>query len=159
MEVVEDLSLGVVLKRAGFRQRAVYGSGLIRLRWAEGMTGVLNNMTKNLFAIFRFRLALASIASIGIGLLSLVPVLGLCVGYAGAAPFLVYLGSLALLYSRYHRLGLPPAGYCVSFPLGALLFLFAIARSTLVTLGKQGVTWRGTFYPLNALRKNAQPFL
>jgi 2-keto-4-pentenoate hydratase len=42
-------------------------------------------------------------------------------------------------------------------PLGALVFVVALIRSALVTLKRGGVIWRGTFYPLAELRKNAAP--
>ena len=42
-------------------------------------------------------------------------------------------------------------------PLGALIFVVALIRSALVTLKQGGVIWRGTFYPLAELRKNAAP--
>ena len=43
------------------------------------------------------------------------------------------------------------------FPFGALVFVFTLLRSTLITLKRGGVIWRGTFYPLAELRKNAAP--
>ena len=48
-------------------------------------------------------------------------------------------------------------GYALFFPLGALVFVFTLLRSMLVTLNQGGVVWRGTFYPLAELRKNAAP--
>ena len=39
-----------------------------------------------------------------------------------------------------------------AFPLSAMLFMYAILRSTAVTLVDGGVTWRGTLYPLKELR-------
>jgi hypothetical protein len=45
--------------------------------------------------------------------------------------------------------------YAVFFPIAAILFLYSILRSTLTTLKNRGVTWRGTFYSLTELRKNA----
>ena len=157
LEVLEDLRMGFTVKRAGYRQRAVFGRDLTRIRWAEGAMGVVNNMTKNLFAIFRFRVLLASVAMGSIFLLCLLPFIGVALGSAGVAPFLLTMVALAALYSRYHRFGLPRLAYVLTFPAGAILFLFALARSISRTILEQGVTWRGTFYPLAELRKHAGP--
>jgi len=157
MEVLEDLRMGFTIKRAGFSQHAVFGRDLIRIRWAEGAFGVVNNMTKNLFAIFRFRLVLAIAVSCGVFALCLIPFLMVGLGTTFIWPVGVMLAALGVLYARYHRLGLPNAFFVLTFPVGAALFLFAMVRSVAATLGRQGVVWRGTFYPLAALRRHAGP--
>jgi len=43
--------------------------------------------------------------------------------------------------------------YALTHPLGAMLFSYMLARSTVVTLWHGGVIWRGTFYPLEELRR------
>jgi hypothetical protein len=60
----------------------------------------------------------------------------------------------ALTSRYYNRVGL---GYVLAFPVAAALVLYAMLRSTLVTLLRGGVVWRGTFYPLDELRRNAGP--
>ena len=55
MEVLDDMKLGKVVKNAGFSQRNVFGADLISLRWAEGAFGVVNNLTKNFFAVMSFQ--------------------------------------------------------------------------------------------------------
>ncbi|HTJ86458.1 MAG TPA: glycosyltransferase family 2 protein, partial [Terriglobales bacterium] len=54
-EVVDDMKLGKVVKNAGFRQRVVFGDDLIEIRWAKGARGVVNNLTKNFFAVMSFQ--------------------------------------------------------------------------------------------------------
>src|SRR5215472_18931674 len=55
MEVLDDMKLGKVVKNSGFRQRNVFGGDLISIRWAHGAFGVVNNLTKNFFAILSFQ--------------------------------------------------------------------------------------------------------
>ena len=157
LEVLEDLRMGFTIKRAGYQQRAVFGRDLTRLRWAEGALGIVTNMTKNLFALFRFRVVVAALAIAALLPLCLLPLLGLGLGWAGVAPFLLMFGSQLFLYRRNSRLGLPGMAYALTFPLGSVLFLFAMARSIVATLLQGGVNWRGTFYPLKELRKHAGP--
>ena len=46
-----------------------------------------------------------------------------------------------------------PAYYCVLHPVSSTLFVYTLLRSMFVTLRDGGVTWRGTKYPLDELRK------
>ena len=55
MEVLDDMKLGKVVKKAGFAQRNVFGGDLISIRWAHGAMGVVNNLTKNFFAVLSFQ--------------------------------------------------------------------------------------------------------
>ena len=155
MEVLEDLRMGFVIKRKEYRQRAVFGRDLTRIRWAEGALGAVDNMTKNLFALFRFRLRLAVLAVSSVTALCLLPLAGLMVGRSGLWPLLLMLTVLAVLYGRYERLGLPGVFYVLTFPVGSSLFIFAMVRSIATTVRRGGVTWRGTFYPLKALKRVA----
>jgi len=43
--------------------------------------------------------------------------------------------------------------YALTHPLGAVIFCYMLLRSTVVTLWRGGVVWRGTFYPLEELRR------
>jgi 2-keto-4-pentenoate hydratase len=45
--------------------------------------------------------------------------------------------------------------YCLTLPLGAILFGYMLLRSMVVTLRQGGIIWRGTFYPLAELRRGA----
>ena len=64
-EVLDDMKLGKVVKNAGYAQRNVFGEDLISIRWAKGAMGVVDNLTKNFFAIMSFQWprALVSCAS------------------------------------------------------------------------------------------------
>src|SRR5689334_4030176 len=54
MEVLDDMKLAKILKRAGFSQHVVFGDDMIRVRWAQGARGIVNNLTKNFFAVMSF---------------------------------------------------------------------------------------------------------
>jgi hypothetical protein len=68
------------------------------------------------------------------------------------------LAALALLAGMAFHLGVDVVMrisplYCLTLPLGSLIFSYMILRSTLVTLRQGGIIWRGTFYPLDELRR------
>jgi glycosyltransferase involved in cell wall biosynthesis len=167
MEVVEDMRMGYLLKRAGFTTHAVTGHGMVRIRWAHGAWGVVENLTKNLFSAFRFRLPFMMAGTAGLAALCLLPFVALAAGAAGRRawlwPGLLSLASLAALYGRYYRRAEEGSAvrllWLIAFPVASLLFLFAMVRSAALTLLRGGVEWRGTFYPLRELRENAGPLL
>ena len=43
--------------------------------------------------------------------------------------------------------------YAITYPIGVLIFIWMLLRSTIVTLWKGGIEWRGTFYPLDELKR------
>jgi glycosyltransferase involved in cell wall biosynthesis len=77
MQIVEDMTLARRVKKLGMRQRIAFGLGMLTLHWADGAMGVVNGMTKNLFAFFAFRPVALLGASAGMTLLWLGPFVGL----------------------------------------------------------------------------------
>src|SRR6185437_9304273 len=77
MEVLDDMKLGKVVKNAGFAQRNVFGGDLISIRWAHGAFGVVNNLTKNFFAVLSFQSWRTLLSAFGLGFLNLGPFLGI----------------------------------------------------------------------------------
>ena len=71
MEVLDDMKLGKVVKNAGFAQRNVFGGDLISIRWANGAMGVVNNLTKNFFAVLSFQWPRTLISAFGLAFLNL----------------------------------------------------------------------------------------
>jgi glycosyltransferase involved in cell wall biosynthesis len=55
MEILDDMKLGKVVKNAGYAQRNVFGADLISIRWAKGAMGMVNNLTKNFYAVMSFQ--------------------------------------------------------------------------------------------------------
>jgi len=157
MEVLEDLRLGVEVKRHGFRQRVAFGRDLVRIRWVVGASGVIRNITKNVFAAFRFRVWLTLAACAVVAVFCLGPFAALAGPWWMRASGLLVLLLLFLLYRYYRRYTGISACYVVTFPVAACLSLYAILRSMALTLARGGVVWRGTLYPLAELRKNAGP--
>ena len=155
MEVLEDLRIGWRVKQEGMRQRIAWGQGMVRVRWANGAWGVVRNLEKNIFALFRFRLLPALAACAGLLLHTLLPIVAIAVGgtarIAGAVACLAIAASYRLQQQRTRV----PAAYVLLFPFASVLFLFAMLRSISLTLVRGGVLWRGTLYPLRQLRAAA----
>ncbi len=156
MEILEDLTLARRVKLAGLRQCVAVAPGMVTLHWAAGAMGVVNVMTKNLFAVFRFRATLVLLFCVWLILFCLGPVAFLAVPETRSAAILT-LVSIAVLYALSSRHSRISPWYVILFPAGAVLFIYSLIRSAFTTLKDGGVTWRGTFYSLAELRKNRVP--
>jgi GT2 family glycosyltransferase len=158
LEVLEDIKFGYQVKRHGFRQRIVFGRDLIRVHWAAGTRGIVRNLTKNIFAVFRFRPMMLLAACIMIAVFCLMPFLGLFGPWMMLAASILALGSAVEIYRYCERhINGVPLGYCLLLPVAACIIVYMLLRSMIVTLARRGVVWRGTFYPLSELRKHAGP--
>ncbi len=153
-EVVDDMKLGKVIKNARFRQRVVFGDNLIEIRWAQGARGVVNNLTKNFFAVMSFQIWRALLGCAGMAILNLMPFMGLLFAPGWArVPYAVAIGSVFLLYTGIWRQAEIHPWYFLLHPVSTVLFVYTMLRSMFVTLRNGGVEWRGTVYPLEELRK------
>lgn len=154
MEVVDDMKLGKVIKNAGFRQRVVFGDDLIEIRWARGARGVVNNLTKNFFAVMSFQTWRALLSSAALAYVNLLPFLGVVIAPGWSRiPYAIALGSMFCLYAGIWGQAEISPWYFFMHPLSSTLFIYTLMRSTFLTLWKGGVEWRGTRYPLEDLRK------
>jgi len=157
MQVIEDIRLGVEIKRAGYRQRVAVGPDLIRLRWAEGARHFIRNVTKNFFSLFRFRTGPALIACATLTIFCVAPFAGFAGPLSFRIPAALLWFMLFLLYRSLGRFNHISAAFFLTFPIAAALLIYALFRSVIVTLVRGGIRWRDTFYPLSELRKTAGP--
>jgi glycosyltransferase involved in cell wall biosynthesis len=154
MEVLDDMKLGKVVKKAGFAQRNVFGGDLISIRWAKGAIGVVNNLTKNFFAVLSFQWWRAVISAFGLAFLNLGPFLGMFLAHGWArAPYAVALASMFAIYVGMSWRSAVPAYYFLLHPVSTAMFIYTLLRSMILTLWNDGIEWRGTKYPLEELRK------
>lgn len=154
MEVLDDMKLGKVVKEAGFAQRNVFGEDLISLRWAKGAFGIVNNLTKNFFAVLSFQWPRTVASIIGLGFLNLGPFVGLWLAHGWArALYAVALLSLFLIYYGMSKRSAVPPYYFFLHPVSTSLFMYTLLRSMLHTFANDGIVWRGTKYPLDDLRR------
>jgi glycosyltransferase involved in cell wall biosynthesis len=154
MEVLDDMKLGKVVKKAGFAQRNVFGADLISIRWAKGAIGVVNNLTKNFFAVLSFQWPRTLVSAVGLAFLNLMPFLGLWLAHGWERlPYGVALASIFAIYVGMSWRSAVPAYYFFLHPLSSVLFVYTLLLSMFLTLWNDGIVWRGTKYPLEELRK------
>ena len=154
MEILDDMKLGKLIKNLGFAQRNVFGQDLISIRWAKGAIGVVDNLTKNSFAVLSFQSWRTIASACGLLFLNLGPFLGVWLTHHWQRfPYAVALGSMFLIYVGMSVKSSIPPYYFFLHPVSTVLFGYTLLRSMFLTLWNDGVTWRGTKYPLEELRK------
>ena len=154
MEVLDDMKLGKVVKNAGFAQRNVFGGDLISIRWGHGAFGIVNNLTKNFFAVLSFQSWRTLMSAVGLAFLNLGPFLGIFLAHGWQRlPFAIALASLFLIYLGISWRSSVPPYYFFLHPVSSTMFIYTLLRSMFVTLWNGGIVWRGTKYELEELRK------
>jgi glycosyltransferase involved in cell wall biosynthesis len=154
MEVVDDMKLGKILKQAGFRSCAGIAGDAVVVRWHAGARNIVRGVTKNFFASARYNLALVIFAAAGLLLTNVAPFGAIFAAHGWIRIFAAIAVAIAVGFHVGVNVVMRVSPlYALTHPVGAMLFCYMLLRSTVVTLWQGGVTWRGTFYPLEELRR------
>jgi hypothetical protein len=101
---------------------------------------------------FQWPRALAS--CFALAFLNLMPFAGILLAHGWARlGYAVALFSMFSIYAGMSRQSDIPPYYFLLHPISSALFVYTMLRSTFLALWKGGVVWRGTFYPLEDLRR------
>ena len=154
LEVIDDVMLGKTIKLAGFRSGVAVAQDSVSVRWHAGIANFIRGVEKNFFAGARFSGPLVLIQSLSLLAMFILPSLGLLFGHGWVRAF----AGIAVLIPLCFHIGVDIVMrvsplYCLTLPLGALLFTYMLMRSTFITLRQGGIIWRGTFYALDELRR------
>jgi hypothetical protein len=76
-------------------------------------------------------------------------------GWLTVAGLLIYVGIAGTIAAN-RSVNQAPVWTAVLFGPATAVLLFALVRSMVLTLKRNGVVWRGTLYPLDELRRNAE---
>ncbi|HEY2352203.1 MAG TPA: glycosyltransferase [Candidatus Acidoferrum sp.] len=156
MEVIDDMKLGKLVKQAGFRSGVGLAQDSVVVRWHAGAHNVIRGVTKNFFAGTGFSVPRVVVSIAGLLLTNVLPFAGVAFGHGWVR--ILAAASVVLALSVHAGvdvvLRVSPL-YCFSVPMGAVLFSYMLLRSTVLTLKQGGIIWRGTFYPLDALKRGA----
>jgi glycosyltransferase involved in cell wall biosynthesis len=151
----DDLKLGKLLKKNGYRQEFLYGHGMLRVEWYASIRELIQGLMKNAFPAVDYRIPVVLSSTVTQLTILIWPFLAVFLT-SGITRWL-NLASVAVLLALCW-LNAPLAGvrrwHGVGFPLATLLFLYILWRSTLTILWNGGIDWRGTHYPLAELKAN-----
>jgi len=154
MEVVDDMKLGKIVKRAGFRSCAGLAGDAVVVRWHAGAGNIVRGVTKNFFASAGYNLALVIFSAAGLLLTNVAPFVVIFAAHGWIRIFAAIAVAIAVGFHVGVNIVMRVSPlYALTHPVGAVVFCYMLLRSTVVTLWQGGVTWRGTFYPLEELKR------
>ncbi len=154
LEVLDDMKLGKIVKLGGFASGVAGAATLVHLRWHESAGEIIRGATKNFFAASGYSVLRVVCDILGVLAISVIPFLALPLTHGSARAFAAVGAAGALAAHTWCALAYRIRWtYGLTHPLGALIFCYMMVRSMVVTLQRGGVEWRGTFYPLDELRK------
>ena len=154
MEVVDDMKLGKIVKQAGFRSGVGIAQEAVSVRWHAGLGNLIRGVTKNFFAAANYSVAFVAAAIAGLLLTNIAPFLGIVFGHGWIRILAAISVGVALAFACGVDMVMRVSPlYAITFPLGTLLLSYMLLRSTTVTLRDGGITWRGTFYRLDELKR------
>ncbi|MCH2183316.1 MAG: glycosyltransferase [Mariniblastus sp.] len=153
METIDDMGLGLMVKRSGGRSMVARAGDQVSLHWYQNvqeMAGGLEKNTPGLTRYSRFRAA---------GLLSILP----CslVGFACTlifpwplflAAWLLILACPLLCMMSFARQTSLAKNSFLFFPIGLVLLWLIFVRALWLLSTRGGVQWRGTLYTSEALK-------
>lgn len=151
----DDIKLGKLLKKAGYRQDMAFGMGLLTVEWYSSLRELIDGLMKNAFAGLDYNVAKSIGAGIAVLLLNVWPFVAIFV-VRGSAWVLYLLAVMAMLLviSDANRFYGMPRWYAFAHPVSAVLFVYILWKSMALTLWTGGISWRGTHYPLTLLKAN-----
>jgi hypothetical protein len=151
----DDLKLGKLLKRAGFREDVAYAPDLLSVEWYASVGEVIRGLEKNAFSGADYNIPLVLMGVLFHSLCSVWPFVAIFV--TEGAVRLIYLAVVALTLlavadsTRFHG---SRSWYAFGYPLTSALFVYIMLRTMLLNLLQGGIYWRGTFYSLKELKAN-----
>ncbi|MGH7637750.1 MAG: glycosyltransferase, partial [Gemmatimonadaceae bacterium] len=151
----DDIMLGKLLKREGFRQLLASAEGMVRVEWYRNLRELSRGFRKNAFAGLDYSALRAAAATVGGAALCVWPFVALWItngaergwyATAAVAQMIAYAGPAFVHRSR--------PWLALLYPVAAVIFVTILLAAVLRTLRRGGIEWRGTFYPLERLRAN-----
>ncbi len=156
MHPIDDIMLGKTLKRRGFRQDCLLGHDFVRVRWYESAGEMVQGLMKNVFALYNFKVSYVLISIFIVLLGSVAPFWILL--FASPKAQVVSLLTIAARFYSFSQ-GAKAMGAPAWLMLWSLLTpyinIYIILKATITTIKNKGITWRGTYYSLAELKKNA----
>lgn len=151
----DDIKLGKIIKKAGFRQDAAYAPEFLAVEWYASVSEAVKGLEKNAFSGADYNIPLVLCGAAIHTLCSIWPFAALFLtdGPARGLNIAVVLVTLLIFVdcARVHHVRI---WYAIGYPLGIALFVWILLRTMLLNLLQGGIYWRGTFYRLKELRTN-----
>lgn len=151
----DDLKLGKLVKKNGYRQDLLAGNDMISVEWYASVRELAVGLEKNSLAAVDYSLPFVVLFTSSMMLFNVWPYFAVFLTW-GVTRWLYVAVALSLwglafgaarsLNSRWHT--------ALGFPLAVALLVYVTWRSVLLTYWRDGIRWRQTHYSLAELRAN-----
>jgi hypothetical protein len=166
LEIVDDVGLGLMMKRSGARCGVVNARGCISLHWYRTLGQFARGAERTWATLARFSMLRLIVLCALLAALTAAPFAGLlplawprlAIGPVwAAAPALAWVAlativikaAMAVVIGRWTGRRVLPG---LASPVGAALLIVALLRGGIVCSRRGGIVWRGVLYPTSALR-------
>ncbi|MFA5717737.1 MAG: glycosyltransferase family 2 protein [Desulfobulbaceae bacterium] len=155
MHPIDDIMLGKIIKRSGFRQECLIGHDCLRVRWYTSPGTMIHGLMKNTFALFNYRAAYVLAGVLVVLAAAVLPLWGVLLTTGPPRVFFGLAVAVRLLSAaagaRFTGVSLKAIPFTLVTP---YVNMYTILRAMAQTLADRGIEWRGTRYPLAELRKS-----
>lgn len=151
----DDLKLGKLVKKHGFRQELLNAADLMYVPWYASIRELVVGLEKNAFSGVDYHLSFALVASGSMLAFNVLPFVAIFL--TTGITWIIYLIVISLLLAMaaataYH--GRARLSCCLGFPVAAAMFVFIQWRTIVINLANDGIRWRDTHYSLTELKAN-----
>lgn len=152
---IDDVSLGKLVIKKGYKQGFGFSKGFITVKGYGSLYGTIKGLEKNQFAGVNYSVFGAFGGCFTMLLLHVYPFGGLFFGSIWARILCCF--AVLTIFATYNYLTKyidTSRCYVMFHPISALVYIGIVINSTVKTLSRGGIDWRGTFYSLEELKKH-----
>jgi len=156
LEVIDDLTLGQMIKRTGGRSDMINGRGYVGVRWYSSFREMSIGMGRAVFVgIPNFgvtKLILLSSLTFTLDIIPYIILVPMGIPYLPTAGVVIILLTFlsSIVVSRFTNHPLLPTFLLL---VGHIIVFIVSVKSAVTALIKGGIVWRGTFYSTKMLKK------
>lgn len=155
LQPIDDLSLGKLVVKHGYKQRLGFSKGFISVKGYDGLFATFKGLEKNQFAGVNYSVLNAFGGCFYMFLTNIYPFIGIFLGSIWSRILCVLSVLIILAIYNYSMKYIDNSRFFLLFnPISAFIYDAIIINSTVRMLKQGGMDWRGTFYSLDELRKH-----
>lgn len=153
MHPIDDIMLGKVLKQRGFSQDCLFGQDFVQVKWYATVREFINGVMKNTFAVYQFKVMNVLLGILFILMFHVMPFWAFFFtsGITRALFGAVVVVRILSFVNAFLEAKIPP-WYSVWSLVTPYINIYILAKATITTILNKGITWRGTYYPLDELK-------
>jgi cellulose synthase/poly-beta-1,6-N-acetylglucosamine synthase-like glycosyltransferase len=151
----DDLKLGKLIKKNGYRQELLFGKETLQVEWYSSVRELSKGLMKNMFAGVDYRISAVLAGTLVLLLWGVWPFAAVFLtdGVTRIVNLVIVLLILGMCQQSSKLTNLKP-WFGLGFPIGALFFVYIQWKAMLTALLTNGISWRDTHYSLDELKAN-----